>query len=46
MLWMLIVGVRVVGGATAVEGHWAEIKLVDRFYSQFFLPPPLCLSIS
>lgn len=38
---MLIVGFHEIRGATAVEGHCTEIKLVDRFYSQFFLLPPL-----
>lgn len=33
MFWMLFVGFHGVGGATSVEGHWAGIKLVSRFYS-------------
>lgn len=32
-------------GATSVEGRWAGIKLVNKFYAQFFLPPPVWVSL-
>lgn len=41
VFWIVLVGFHGVEGATLAEGHWAGIKLVNRFYSQSFLPRPL-----